>query len=81
MSSSQTAGPLEWNQWPEITWRDPLSPGHLGDVPHTWIAAEYMLALISMVASEREATGETCAGIRTCRGPGFPKERDSPCAG
>ncbi len=48
--------PMEWNQWPEITWRDPRSPGHLGDVPHTWIAAEYMLALASMVASEREAS-------------------------
>jgi len=48
--------PVEWNQWPEITWRDPRSPGHLGDVPHTWIAAEYILALASMVASEREAT-------------------------
>ena len=48
--------PLAWNQWPEITWRNPLSPGHLGDVPHTWIAAEYLLALASMVASEREAT-------------------------
>jgi hypothetical protein len=49
--------PLEWNQWPEITWRDPRSPGHLGDVPHTWIAAEYLLAVASMVASERETTG------------------------
>jgi len=48
--------PLEWNQWPEITWRDPRSPGHLGDVPHTWIAAEYILALCSMVAAEREAS-------------------------
>jgi hypothetical protein len=48
--------PLEWNQWPEITWKDPRSPGHLGDVPHTWIAAEYLLAVASMVASEREAT-------------------------
>ncbi len=48
--------PLAWNQWPEITWRDPRSPGHLGDVPHTWIAAEYMLALASMIASEREGT-------------------------
>ncbi len=48
--------PCEWNQWPEITWRDPRSPGHLGDVPHTWIAAEYLLALASMVASEREAS-------------------------
>ncbi len=50
--------PIEWNQWPEISWRDPQAPGHLGDVPHTWIAAEYMLALTSMVASEREASGE-----------------------
>lgn len=48
--------PREWNQWPEISWKDPRSPGHLGDVPHTWIAAEYLLALASMVASEREAT-------------------------
>lgn len=48
--------PLTWNQWPEITWRNPLSPGHLGDVPHTWIAAEYLLALASMVAGEREAS-------------------------
>jgi hypothetical protein len=48
--------PRAWNQWPEITWRDPRSPGHLGDVPHTWIAAEYLLAVASMVAAEREAT-------------------------
>ena len=48
--------PCEWNQWPEITWRDSRSPGHLGDVPHTWIAAEYLLSLASMVAAEREAS-------------------------
>ena len=48
--------PREWNQWPEISWRDPRSPGHLGDVPHTWIAAEYLLAVASMVAAEREAS-------------------------
>ena len=48
--------PPAWNQWPEITWHDPRSPGHIGDVPHTWIAAEYMLALTAMVASERETS-------------------------
>lgn len=48
--------PREWNQWPEISWRDPRSPGHLGDLPHTWIAAEYLLALAAMVAAEREAS-------------------------
>jgi len=46
--------PRAWNQWPEISWRDPRSPGHLGDVPHTWIGAEYLLALRSMLAYERE---------------------------
>jgi hypothetical protein len=48
--------PCGWNQWPEITWFNSRSPGHLGDVPHTWVAAEYILSLISMVADEREAS-------------------------
>lgn len=47
--------PLAWNQWPEISWRDPRSPGHLGDVPHTWIAAEFMLAFANLFAFERES--------------------------
>jgi hypothetical protein len=47
--------PLRWNQWPEIAWRDPNSPGHIGDLPHTWIGAEYILSLLSMFAFEREA--------------------------
>ena len=47
--------PLHWNQWPEISWRDPRSPGHLGDVPHTWIASEYMIAFTCLFAYEREA--------------------------
>ncbi len=44
--------PRAWNQWPEISWRDPRSPGHLGDVPHAWIGAEYALALLGMLAYE-----------------------------
>jgi hypothetical protein len=46
--------PLAWNQWPEIAWRDPRSPGHIGDMPHAWIAAEFVLAFRSMLAFERE---------------------------
>jgi hypothetical protein len=49
--------PRAWNQWPEISWRDPRSPGHLGDVPHSWIGAEYVLALLGMLAYERPADG------------------------
>jgi len=47
--------PPPWNQWPEIAWRDRAAPAHLGDLPHTWIAAEYVLALRSLFAYEREA--------------------------
>jgi hypothetical protein len=44
-----------WNQWPEITWRDPEGPSFIGDLPHTWISAEYMLSICSLFAYEREA--------------------------
>lgn len=47
--------PPPWNQWPEIAWRDRRAPAHLGDLPHTWIGAEYVLALRSLFAYEREA--------------------------
>jgi len=47
--------PLAWNQWPEIAWRDHNAPAHLGDLPHTWIAAEYVLAVRCLFAYEREA--------------------------
>lgn len=47
--------PRAWNQWPEISWKNPRSPGHLGDVPHTWIASEYMLVFACLFAFEREA--------------------------
>ncbi|HKA16355.1 MAG TPA: discoidin domain-containing protein [Myxococcota bacterium] len=49
--------PRVWNQWPEISWRDPRSPGHLGDVPHTWIGAEYVLAVLGMLAYESPDDG------------------------
>jgi hypothetical protein len=47
--------PPSWNQWPEIAWRDPQSPAHIGDLPHSWISAEYLLAFLSLFAFEREA--------------------------
>jgi hypothetical protein len=46
--------PQPWNQWPEIAWRDHKAPAHVGDLPHTWIAAEYVLAVRSLFAYERD---------------------------
>ncbi len=44
-----------WNQWPEISWREPQSPSFIGDMPHSWIGAEYILSVRSLFAYEREA--------------------------
>ncbi len=46
--------PPPWNQWPEIAWRDHKAPAHVGDLPHTWISAEYVLAVRSLFAYERD---------------------------
>lgn len=46
--------PAAWNQWTEVVWRDPKTPMFIGDMPHTWIGAEYVRALRSLFAYERE---------------------------
>ena len=47
--------PVAWNQWPEIAWPNHKLPAHVGDLPHTWISAEYVLAVRSLFAYERES--------------------------
>ena len=44
--------PAEWNQWPEIVWRDPRAPQFIGDLPHSWIGAEFIQAFLSLFAYE-----------------------------
>jgi len=51
-----------WNQWPEISWRDPAGPAFIGDLPHTWISAEYVLAVSALFAFEREEDGSLVVG-------------------
>jgi hypothetical protein len=58
--------PVAWNQWPEIAWHDRRAPAHLGDLPHTWIAAEYVLCVRCLFAYEFELEPESlivAAGI------------------
>ena len=57
---------LPWNQWPEISWYDPKGPSFIGDMPHSWIGGEYILAVRSLFAYEREEDHALviAAGIR-----------------
>jgi hypothetical protein len=47
--------PPGWNQWPEVVWRDPRYPGFLGDLPHAWVAAEYIRSFLDLLAYERDS--------------------------
>jgi hypothetical protein len=47
--------PPGWNQWPEVVWRDPRHPGFLGDLPHAWVAAEYIRSFLDLLAYERDS--------------------------
>ena len=48
--------PTGWNQWPEVIGRD-NRPRFIGDMPHGWIASDYIRSVLDLFAYEREADG------------------------
>jgi hypothetical protein len=59
--------PAPWNQWAEIVWRDPLAPRFIGDMPHSWIGAEFIQAFLALFVYEE-------AGHRLVLGAGLPRQ-------
>jgi len=57
--------PREWNQWPEVVWRDSTAPRFLGDLPHTWVGSDFARSLLDMFAYVRDgdSTLVLAAGI------------------
>lgn len=47
--------PPGWNQWPEVIWKDPSTPRFVGDLPHGWVASDFLRAVLDMFAFERPA--------------------------
>jgi hypothetical protein len=46
--------PAAWNQWPEVVHREAKEPRFVGDMPHGWIASDYIRAALDLFAYERE---------------------------
>ena len=44
--------PPGWRVWAEVVWGEPRAPDYIGDMPHTWIAAEFVTAVRRMLARE-----------------------------
>jgi len=49
--------PAGWNQWAEVVGRNPREPRFIGDMPHGWVASDYVNALLDMLAYERPRDG------------------------
>jgi hypothetical protein len=46
--------PVAWNQWPEVIGRDPKQPRFVGDMPHGWVASDFIRAALDLFVYERE---------------------------
>jgi hypothetical protein len=47
--------PPGWNQWPEVVYRDLRAPSFLGDLPHTWVASDFIRSFLDLLAYERDS--------------------------
>ena len=67
--------PAAWNQWPEVVWRDARRPRFVGDLPHGWVASDYVRVVLDLFAYERELDSALviAAGVPASwiRGPGI----------
>ena len=54
--------PPEWNQWAEVVGVNPREPRFIGDLPHAWVASDYIRSVLDMFAYEREADGAIVVG-------------------
>jgi hypothetical protein len=58
--------PHAWNQWAEVVRRDPRTPGFVGDMPHAWVASDFIRSALDLFAYERaeDRTLVLAAGVQ-----------------
>ncbi len=50
----QDRAPQAWNQWAEVVSRTPRKPFFVGDLPHAWVASDFVRSALDMFAYARE---------------------------
>ncbi|MDY7228820.1 discoidin domain-containing protein [Hyalangium rubrum] len=45
--------PLAWNQWAEVVGRVPREPRFIGDMPHGWVASDFIRSALDLFVYER----------------------------
>ncbi len=54
--------PTAWNQWPEVIHRHPRAPKFVGDLPHTWVGADFLRAAADLFVYERDGDSTAVLG-------------------
>ena len=54
--------PAAWNQWAEVVGRDPREIRFIGDMPHAWVASDFVRSALDMFAWERRDDGALVLG-------------------
>lgn len=49
--------PAGWQHWAEVVERRPRHPRFVGDMPHAWIASDFIRSALDLLAYERERDG------------------------
>lgn len=47
--------PAKWNQWAEVVGREAREARFIGDMPHGWVASDFIRAALDLFAYERES--------------------------
>ena len=55
--------PVEWQVLAEVVRSQPRHPYYLGDMPHTWVGAEYARALFGMLMHEEDERLDLLPGV------------------
>ena len=59
--------PMGWRHWAEVVWSESRSPEYIGDMPHTWIGAEFACAVrrtLALRSSRSERRKGAQSGLR-----------------
>ncbi|MBV8604544.1 MAG: discoidin domain-containing protein [Pelomonas sp.] len=54
--------PQAWHQWAEVVGREPRAPRFIGDMPHAWVASDFLRSALDLFAFERDADASLVLG-------------------
>lgn len=58
----QDQRPHGWNQWAEVVGRDPREIRFIGDMPHAWVASDYLRGALDIFVFEEHESGALVLG-------------------